>query len=348
MIRTIPRRFSISKRTFSTRERTDWTPEESEVIPTPASLQNLPSITIDAFKLAAIKIASSDAIIITAGAGMSIPSNLPSFRKPSTFQHYFPSLARTYNLNFMEAASLPFLEKHPDRAMGMWSKRWDLFHVSPFTLPHAGFSALKSMSNRRFPPWVITTNIDSQFERAGFDTTAIWKRNGSLRNWQCSSCSEITTPTAEEMPKYDPMTTLADLETIPECPSCKSFLRPNVDMWADTHFNDTLVKQQKTAFEAYLSKLSKEEANFAVVEVGAGTAVPEIRDISETLVRSSNGDGFLIRINSDPADATLPVGLDGVVLPLDVVQALQLLGQLLRESEKPTIVDDMIEDQLGI
>jgi len=326
--------------------RSDFQPEEAE-IPTPRELATLPEHVIDAFKLAAAKIASSDALIVTAGAGMSIPSNLPSFRNPSTFSHYFPYLAREFNLNFMEAASMSLLKSHPERAYGFWAKRWDLMHVSAYTQPHSGYAVLKALADkRRFPPWVITTNVDSQFERAGFPS--VTKHHGSLSNWQCTSCSTIVTPTADQMPQYDPMTTLAKMETVPKCPDCHSLLRPNVDMWADTQFNDKIVQQEKLQFEAHLKRLASEQATFAVVELGAGTAVPEIREVSETLVRSSNGDGFLIRINNDENDATLPVGVDGVTIPLDVVPALQHLDQLLQQSEKPTIVDDMIEDQLGI
>jgi hypothetical protein len=65
---------------------------------------------------------------------------------------------------------------------------------------------------------------------------------------------------------------------------------------------------QQEQFAAWLAHLERESAKLAVIELGAGEAVPTVRHTSERVVRRLNGE--LIRIN--PREDSVPAGHIGL------------------------------------
>ena len=74
-------------------------------------------------------------------------------------------------------------------------------------------------------------------------------------------------------------------------------------MFDDENFDEARSDEQKERYLAWVGGITP-GAKLVVVEVGAGTAVPTIRDNCEELVDDWNGPATLVRINRDESDVS--------------------------------------------
>jgi NAD-dependent SIR2 family protein deacetylase len=81
-------------------------------------------------------------------------------------------------------------------------------------------------------------------------------------------------------------------EPLPLCPRCSDMARPNILMFGDYSWNDARSDEQQERFIAWMS--GQGAKNLAVIEIGAGTAIPSVRRLSESLQAQG---ATLIRIN---------------------------------------------------
>ena len=92
---------------------------------------------------------------------------------------------------------------------------------------------------------------------------------------------------------------------LPTCPVSGAPARPNVVMFGDDGVVMDVIEQQKAAFQAWLASVPK-SARVAIVEVGAGKAIPTIRHTSEAVLRAHPA-ATLVRINLDDSDSPAPL-----------------------------------------
>src|SRR5215510_13817535 len=88
--------------------------------------------------LAAEAIASADALLIGAGAGMGVDSGLPDFRGDRGFWRAYPPFERL-GLRFADLANPRWFTRDPELAWGFYGHRLALYRA---TRPHDGFAAL--------------------------------------------------------------------------------------------------------------------------------------------------------------------------------------------------------------
>jgi len=248
-----------------------------------------------AITLAAEAIATADALLVTAGAGMGIESGLPDFRGERGFWRAYPAYAQL-GLSFMDLANPRWFREDPELAWGFYGHRLNLYRA---TRPHAGFALLKgwseSFSRRGF---VLTSNIDSQFQLAGFDLERIVEAHGTLEVWQCTRrCGIGLFPAAPEGVVVDPATFRA-AAPLPACLACGALARPNVLLFGDDDWDETRTLVQQRRLESWLVEVGEARGRLVIVECGAGTAVPTIRAAGDSLARRMGAT--LIRLNPDP------------------------------------------------
>ena len=108
----------------------------------------------------------ADGLLIAAGAGMGVDSGLPDFRGSQGFWKAYPALGNE-GIQFEDVASPLTFYRRPRLAWGFYGHRLALYRA---TVPHAGFEILRrwgdAMPNG---PFVYTSNVDGQFQKAGFD-----------------------------------------------------------------------------------------------------------------------------------------------------------------------------------
>ena len=165
--------------------------------------------------------------------------------------------------------------------------------------------------------FVFTSNVDGHFQKAGFAPDRISECHGSLDHFQCSDpCSEDVWDATDEVVTVDENIFRA-LSPLPRCRHCACIARPNVLMFSDGSWNPDRSDQQQARLQTWLRALKQARAKVAVIEIGAGTAVPSVRHRSEGV--ADELDGALIRIN--PREADVPAG--GLGLPLSAADGIQ-------------------------
>jgi len=238
----------------------------------------------------------ADNILITAGAGFGVDSGLPDFRGVEGFWRAYP-IAKKLNLRFEELANPIWFEKEPTLAWAFYGHRLELYRK---TTPHIGFTKLLNFAKSKRDYFVVTSNVDGQFQKAGFDEEKIEEIHGSIHHLQCSKpCSHNIWSANDIKIKIDE--NFRAIPPLPKCKSCKAIARPNILMFGDWNFVGGRTNRQHKNFIKFLQNL---QGSLVIIEFGAGKAVPTIRNLSETVMNSYNAN--LIRIN--PRDYNTPNG----------------------------------------
>lgn len=268
----------------------------------------------DALAQAADWLRQADGLLITAGAGFGIDSGLPDFRGPGGFWAAYPALGRA-RLDFTDIANPAAFVRDPALAWGFYGHRLDLYRK---TQPHAGFHLLRDIGNSLpHGAFVFTSNVDGQFQKAGFAAERICEVHGSIHHLQClDACKEKIWPAAAFEPVVDPLNGRL-LNAAPTCPDCGALARPNILMFGDWGWLERRSAAQQHALDNWL----QQPARLVCIEIGAGTHIPTVRLFSERC------GGRLIRIN--PREAEIPHGLPGVSLALGGLAGLTALAATL-------------------
>jgi NAD-dependent SIR2 family protein deacetylase len=267
------------------------------------------SIDPHAVSRAADLICESDGLAIAAGAGMGVDSGLPDFRGNEGFWKAYPALGRA-RMAFTSIASPRTFHEDPALAWGFYGHRLALYRQ---TVPHEGFAMLKAWGKAMdHGSFVFTSNVDGQFQKAGFDQRAIYECHGSIHHLQClEPCSGNIWQADDFVPDVD-----ADACRLrnapPRCPDCGALARPNILMFGDWGWIERRSELQAARLEAWLSQVRRP----LVIELGAGTAVPSVRHFGHSVLQRG---GRMVRINpreyavADTADVGIAAGaLEGL------------------------------------
>jgi NAD-dependent SIR2 family protein deacetylase len=252
----------------------------------------------------------ADAMLTTAGAGMSVDSGLPSFRDRDGFWNAYPVL-RQAGVRFQDVASPDMFRFDPALAWGFYGHRLKLYRDTP---PHEGFAILRELARpMAFGVHVFTSNVDGHFRKAGFPAGCITECHGSIHHLQCTKgCSPEIWSAEEFVPEIDERSARL-VGPPPRCGNCGAIARPNVLMFGDSGWNPHRTRDQQRRLKHWLGDAER----LVVIELGAGTSIPTVRHFGEFQ------DTFLIRIN--PHEPHLPESRRGVGLPLPALDALRRL-----------------------
>jgi len=256
---------------------------------------------------------------LIAGAGMGVDSGLPDFRGKEGFWNAYPAF-RSAGMEFYDIASPAAFESLPKQAWGFYGHRLAMYRA---TKPHRGFELLNRWTHETpLGSWVFTSNVDGQFQKAGFDPARIYECHGSIHHLQCLEpcCDEIWS--ADQVhPEIDEV----DCEltnAFPICARCGGMARPNILMFGDWGWVGHRSATQARRLEHWLSQVD----NPVVIEVGAGRAIPSVRSFSQRVVGQFGGR--LVRINPDDPEvlSSMDVGLQMYGLP-----CLQAIDDILSQ-----------------
>lgn len=268
---------------------------------------------------AADAIRRADALLIGAGAGFGVDSGLPDFRGNKGFWRAYPPFARL-GLSFVELANPRWFERDPALAWGFYGHRLQLYRA---TEPHAGFALLRRWAEAKpGGAFVFTSNVDGHFQKAGFAEDAVVECHGSLNHLQCTrGCGGEIWAVPGFALEIDAETMRAR-EPWPRCGHCGAVARPNVLMFGDGGWLGERTERQEARLNAWLA--DRAGARVAVVELGAGCAVPTVRFFCEQVARDF--EARLIRIN--PREPQGPPGTLG--LAAGALATLRELEALVR------------------
>jgi NAD-dependent SIR2 family protein deacetylase len=259
-------------------------------------------------KAAAKLILRADGLLLTAGAGMGVDSGLPDFRGDGGFYRAYPALGEA-GIRFTDVANGLTFQSNPERAWGFYGHRLRLYRD---TIPNEGYAIVKELpATMNAGAFVFTSNVDGQFQQAGFVNSRIVECHGSIHHLQCmKACTDHIWSADVFAPEVD-MHTCRLTSPLPRC-----IARPNIFMFDDYAWIHTRTDAQKTKFASWLSTVKQ----LVVIEIGAGS------DISTVRRRGEACDAPLIRINpresavSRLTDVGFEIGaLDGLRLLREVI-----------------------------
>ena len=269
---------------------------------------------------AAEAVRDASALLIACGAGMGVDSGLPDFRGREGFWRAYPAY-RELGMSFAEMANPGTFRTDPALAWGFYGHRLGLYRR---TRPHRGFEILRRWGEAKAGGYfVFTSNVDGQFQRAGFDEGRIVEVHGSIHHLQCTwGCTEeIWGADGVEVHVDERM--LAS-EPLPRCVRCGELARPNILMFGDGGWLERRTAEQEGRYGAWLAEVKRAGGRIVVIEIGAGEAIPTVRMQAEAVARRFGGR--LVRIN--PRDARVPAGEVAVVM--GAVEGLGRIEEVLR------------------
>ena len=273
---------------------------------------------------AAEVIEKAEALFISAGAGMGVDSGLPDFRGTEGFWKAYPPIARL-GKSFTEMANPVWFHRNPKLAWAFYGHRLNLYRK---TIPHAGFGQLLQIGEQKKGGYfVFTSNVDGQFQKAGYSALHIEECHGCIHHFQCTQpCSQDIWDGGDIEVSVDEDLFEA-LEPLPRCRNCGGLARPNVLMFGDWSWVPTRSLLQRKRLTNWVEKIFSRNYRLGIVEIGAGEAVPTVRCQSEHLVQGHKAR--LIRIN--PRDYRVP-DENHISLPLGGAEGIDGIFQRLSQA----------------
>jgi len=291
----------------------------------------------EVFKQAAKWIKEADALVVTAGAGMSVDSGLPDYRGNEGLWKAYPPLAHL-KLSLAGISNPAMIDKNPHLVWGFHAHRMKLYHDA---VPHQGYELLKQWGETKNGNiFAVTSNVDGHFLKAGWDDKKFVEIHGCFYYLQCkdfNSCDGDEQIWKFEKKDLDSMdidpVTFEAKDPLPACKFCGGLARVNALLFSDSYWVSMRSDEQEGNWSKWLSNNIGKK--IVVIEIGAGLAIPSIRIISEQVVRKGDPDAKLIRINLRDfhADSLTPVQrTDNYLgLPSTGLNALQKIEKHLKE-----------------
>lgn len=212
----------------------------------------------------------AEAIVIGAGSGLSTAAGFKY--DGSRFFEHFKYMNDLYGYTDMYTAGFhPFQTQ--EAYYGYWSK---IIYINRYLQEE---NALYQKLYQLFKDknyFVITTNVDHQFQLAGFDKKRLFYTQGDYGLFQCSKpCHNQTYDNKEQILNMVHHIVDHKIPTslIPRCPKCNSIMIPNL------RCDETFVEDEgwHLAKERYLSFIKKnKDKKILFLELGVGLNTPGI------------------------------------------------------------------------
>jgi NAD-dependent SIR2 family protein deacetylase len=259
---------------------------------------------------------NADAIVISTGAGMGVDSGLETYRGE---EGKWGKVEEEVGKSIFETVNPQQLMENPQYGWTLFAKRMQEFNNAN---PHQGFYILKNWIEKyQLDYFILTSNIDSHFQKAGFEEDKIRELHGSLAYFQSTEPESNPEIWKNEI---TPKEILANIDKgiYPTCPNSTLLARPNVYMFRDDTYINTRTKQQDKEFKDFLNR--NQNKNILVIEIGSGPHVQSIR--AKTRMLKSDFNAKIIRIN--PKDFTIKPPHIGIAK--GALEALNEINEFLK------------------
>lgn len=262
-------------------------------------------------------LANADAILIGAGAGLSTAAGLNYGGK--RFTDNFPDFIKKYGLTDMySSAFYPFPTKEE-----FWAYFSRHIKLNRFDAPVGKLYSdlLKLVKEKEH--FVITTNADGLFFRAGFDKDKVFATQGDYAKFQCATpChdtlydnKEIINRMVSEQKDFRIPTKL-----LPKCPRCGG------DMETNLRKDNTFVEDDnwRAASDRYIAFLKQNiDKKLVMLELGIGFNTPVIIRWPFEQIAQAKENTMLIRVNMDNVESRYPQEERNLLIKGDIKEFIE-------------------------
>ena len=263
-----------------------------------------------------------DAVVIGAGAGLSTSAGF--IYTGERFEKYFSDFAQKYGIQDMYSGGFyPFAS--PEEHWAYWSR---YIYINRYLdAPKPVYEDLLNLVRDK-DYFVITTNVDHCFQKAGFDKKRLFYTQGDYGLFQCSEpCCQETFDNEgvirEMVRRQEDMKIPTEL--LPVCPHCGKPLTMNLR--SDNKFVED--EGWHAAAERYENFLrTREEQKILFLELGVGYNTPVIIKYPFWQMTAKNPNAIYACINQGQAVCPQEIERQSICINADIGSTLQGLSQM--------------------
>lgn len=269
-------------------------------------------------------IKEADSIVIGAGSGLSVSGGLTYAGE--RFEKNFADFISKYHFRDMYSATF-----HPYNSLEeYWAYMSRHINMNRYAEPvgEPYTQLLKLIKDKDY--FVITTNVDHQFQKAGIDRHRLFYTQGDYGLWQCSAPCCMQTFDNEKMV----MTMIAEqkdlripTKLIPLCPKCGKPMSMNLRC-DHTFVQDNGWNMAANRYEDFICR----HANCKVLylELGVGGNTPVIIKYPFWKKTANNPDATYVCINLDEAVCPNQIAKQSICIGEDISKVLNDLTDSVR------------------
>lgn len=259
----------------------------------------------------------ADAVVIGAGAGLSTSAGF--VYNGERFQQYFCDFASKYGFSDMYSGGFyPYatLEEY----WAYWSRYIWINRYTPAPKP-VYENLLQLVQDKDY--FVLTTNVDHQFQKAGFDKHRLFYTQGDYGLFQCNQpCCQKTYDNEETVRQMmeQQRNMRVPSELVPRCPVCG---RP---MTINLRCDDTFVEDEgwHRAAERYSEFLRRHKGlKTLFLDLGTGMNTPTIVKFSFWRMANECPDAAYACINLGEAYAPKEIEAKSICINADIGSVLK-------------------------
>lgn len=264
-----------------------------------------------------IVLKTADAVLIGAGAGLSTSAGFTY--NGARFEQYFADFRETYGFTDMYSGGFyPYstLEEY----WAFWSRYIWINRYQEAPKPVYG-DLLSLVKDKDY--FVLTTNVDHQFQKAGFDKQRLFYTQGDYGLFQCSKpCCQKT---------YDNEETIRQMveqqknmrvpgELVPHCPVCGRPMTMNLRC-DDTFVEDEGWHTAAMRYSEFLQRHRKMKTLF--LDLGTGMNTPTIIKYSFQHMVNEWPDAIYVCVNLGEAYAPREIKAKSICINEDIGSVLK-------------------------
>ena len=259
----------------------------------------------------------ADSVFIGAGAGLSTAAGYTY--SGERFGKYFSDFKKKYGFGDMYSGGF-YPYKTPEEMWAFWARYVFINRYMP--IPKDTYSMLFDLVKGK-DYFVLTTNVDHCFQRAGFDKKRLFYTQGDYGLFQCSEpCHQKTYDNEEIIKKmYEAEKDMKiPTELIPKCPVCGKPMAMNLradntfvqdEGWYEAHHRyEDFVRRHKGMKVVYL-------------ELGVGYNTPVIIKYPFWKWTAENENATYVCINLGEADAPTEIKKRSICIDGDINTVLE-------------------------
>ena len=263
----------------------------------------------------------ADAIVIGAGAGLSTSAGFTY--SGERFEKYFSDFGEKYGFNDMYSGGF-YQYETPEEMWAYWSRY--IYINRHMDAPKPVYENLLELVKDK-DYFVITTNVDYCFQKAGFDKERLFYTQGDYGLFQCSEPCTPVTYDNEEMVR-SMVERQSDMripsELIPKCPNCGKPLTMNL------RSDDKFVEDEgwDRAAERYNQFLRTRKGKILYLELGVGYNTPGIIKFPFWQMTAKNPDATYACVNYGETMFPEEIQEQAISIDSDIGQVIEDIGNM--------------------
>ena len=273
---------------------------------------------------------SADAVVVGAGAGLSTSAGFTY--SGERFQKYFADFIEKYGFTDMYSAGFYRFPTEEEK-WAYWSRHIYYNRYVPAPKPVYD-NLLKLLKDKDY--FIITTNVDHQFQKAGFDKHRLFYTQGDYGLFQCATpCHQKTYDNKEVIKRMiaEQHDMRIPTELVPRCPVCGGRMEVNLrsdetfvedDGWhaASERYVDFIKRHMNVETHG---RASLPNGKILFLDLGSGGNTPVVFKIPFIQWTMQNPDAVYATVNQGEAFTVEQIADRSIVINADINDVLNSL-----------------------